>query len=114
MHSIEPGISRFRVQSCGLPRNDSYARMTAALAMAALIEYYQLQLDSLDSLLPRTPRFRLPPTRNKKNDRSRGPGISGHPRTHHHARRSAAGDAPAGTRYLFQGDAGPDPRPARR
>ena len=29
---------------------------------------------------PETPRFRVLPTRNKNNDRSRGPGISGHPR----------------------------------
>ena len=49
-----------------------------------------------------------------KNDRSCGPGISGHPGTHHHARRSAAGDASPGTRHLLRPDGAIDRKPARR
>ena len=52
--------------------------------------------------------------RNSNNDRSRRPGISGDPRAHHNARRSAAGDASSGARHLFRPDGGADRQPAAR
>ena len=48
------------------------------------------------------------------DDSSCRPGISGDPRAHHHARRSAAGDASPGARYLFRPDGGADRQPAAR
>ena len=53
-------------------------------------------------------------SRNSNNVRSRGPGISGHPGTHHHARRGAAGDASPGARHLFGADVRSDRQPAAR
>ena len=60
-----------------------------------------------------TPGPNILPIRKTNNDRSRGPGISGHPGTHHHARRSAAGDASSGARHLFRSDDRTDRQPAR-
>ena len=79
--------------------------------------------DGLDPLSSRSdlnsPPFPcIPPQayRNKEqeNDRSRGPGVSGDPRAHHHARRSAAGDASSGAGHLFRRDDRHDRQPAAR
>ena len=52
--------------------------------------------------------------RKADNDRSCGPGISGHPGTHQHARRGAARDASPGARHLFRADDQSDRQPDRR
>jgi hypothetical protein len=53
-------------------------------------------------------------TRNNNNGRSRGPGVSGDPRAHQHARRSAAGDASPRAGHLFRPDGGINRQPAAR
>src|ERR1700722_1748410 len=64
-------------------------------------------------VIPRHPSARHT-NKEQENDRSRGPGISGPPWAHHHARRSFAGDASSGDRHLFRRDARDDRQPAAR
>ena len=92
-HSVQSGL--FAALDCFAATRNARTPIAVLLSNDAL---HRLLMSAMLNLRQGKP----------KNDRSRGPGISGHPRAHHHARRSAAGDASPGARHLFQRDGGAD------